>query len=305
MTHRLLVLASGLGLLAAVAHPAAAAHPHYERLLREGTFALERGDAAEAVADLRLACFGYLEEPQSLVDCLARLALAQAAVGDDSGFRDTFGRVVEVDERMGAYPEAEIPPETRRAFESEVAARIPTAMLAETPAFAHLLPPPVPEAEADGEAPAAEEPVAAPSEPVAQTEPAAAAALGAAEEAQLDRARELLALALERGDLEEPWRLAREVADANPAVREAQHLAAVIAYRASRWDDAVRYFRRGGDPDEGAPETLFYLAVSLYEAGEREAAAEVLQRSLPRIEHTPFVVSYREKILGSARPGGG
>jgi Flp pilus assembly protein TadD len=103
-----------------------------------------------------------------------------------------------------------------------------------------------------------------------------------------------------RQDLDEPYRLAAEVADANPAVRGPQHLAAVIAYRAGRWEDAVRYFRRGGDPGEDDAETLFYMAVSLYEAGEPEAAAEALRRSLPRIEHTPFVRSYEAKILGEA-----
>jgi hypothetical protein len=77
----------------------------------------------------------------------------------------------------------------------------------------------------------------------------------------------------------------------------------VIAYRAARWEDAVAYFRRGGEPDEETPEILFYFAVSLYEAGHREEAAEVLQRSLPRIEHTPFVLSYREKILGALERG--
>jgi hypothetical protein len=90
------------------------------------------------------------------------------------------------------------------------------------------------------------------------------------------------------------------VADSNPGSREAQHLAAVIAYRAAQWQEAVRYFRQGGDPGNGSPESLFYYAVSLYETGEREEAAEVLRRSLPRLEHTPFVRSYESKILGES-----
>lgn len=293
MSYRRLLPALGLVLLPALARPAAAAHPHYEHLLREGTFSLERGDAVAAVEDLRLACFGYLEEPGNLADCLARLALAQAAAGDEEGFRDTFRRVAELEDRFEAYSGAEIPGARRQAFEAEVAGRIPPTILAETPAFGHLVPPvePGPQAELDrGAAPA-------PATPVLPEEPAAAP-LAAAQEAQLDRARELLGLARERGDLDEPWRLARQVADDNPDSRPAQHLTAVIAYRAARWDDAVTYFRRGGEPDEGTPEVLFYYAVSLYEVGEREEAATVLRRILPRIEHTPFVMSYREKILG-------
>lgn len=292
MSHRPLVLASGLGLLAVVALPAAGAHPHYDRLLREGTFALERGNAAEAVAHLRLACFGYLEEPESLAGCLMRLALAQAADEDDEGFRNTFRRVTEVEDRFRAYSGAEIPAETRRAFEAEVTARIPPGVLGETPAFAHLVPP--------EEVPAGVEEVdrTAVEAPVVIEEPAVAEPLGAAEEARLARARELLAAAQDRGELAAPWLLAREVADANRESREAQHLAAVIAYRAARWEDAVTYFRRGGEPDERNPEILFYFAVSLYEMGEREEAATVLRRSLPGIQQTPFVLSYREKILG-------
>lgn len=320
MPHRLL-LATVLALLATAA-PAAAAHPHYEALLREGTYALDRGEIEQAVRQLRLACFGFLEEPPALCACLARLALAQAAAGDDDAFRDTFRRVVEVEERFGAYTGGGLAPELRAAFEAEVRARVPPALLESTSAFAAL-------AAAREEAAPGELAAAAPDqagepggtaaaeapEPGDPTGPPGAVsveppapALGADDLARLARARELMAAGRTRPELEEPFRLAREVADANPSSRQAQHLAAEIAYRAARWDEAVRYFRRGGDPGEGTPELLFYLAVSLYEAGETEAAAEALRRSLPRIEQTPFVRSYRARILGQgteARPPGG
>jgi hypothetical protein len=91
--------------------------------------------------------------------------------------------------------------------------------------------------------------------------------------------------------------LARELADASPAAREAQFLAAEIAYRLSLWNDALRYFERGGDPGVEQPERLFYLAVCLYETGDLEGAARTLRRCLPRIKRTPFVQSYASKIL--------
>jgi len=298
-----------LGALAVAAPPpAGAAHPHYERLLDRGTYALEQGAFDEAARDLRLACFGFLDEPEALALCLTRLGLAQAGSGDEEGFLETFRRMAEVEERFGAYREAPLDPGARTAFEAEVAARIPARILETTSAFTRLA--------AAGAGPQdlvarPEEPPAAPDEAptppppaparAAETEAAPAApeaTLNAEDREILTRAYGLLEAARTRQDLDEPYRLATEVANANPEVRGPQHLAAVIAYRSARWEEAVRYFRRGGDPGEADPELLFYLAVSLYEAGEPEAAAHALRRSLPRIEHTPFVRSYEAKILG-------
>ncbi len=143
-------------------------------------------------------------------------------------------------------------------------------------------------------------PAAPPRAPVPATAPPVAAApeLATADREKLERARQLLARARRSGDLAEPYELASGVADANPGIVEAQNLAAEIAYRASRWSDAVRYFHRG-EPS-GRPELLFYLAVALYESGDREESARILKRALPDLPSTPFVQSYAEKILGSA-----
>lgn len=309
MKRSLLLPVSLIGLLALGALPLAGqdVHSHYEGLLERGTYALESGEPAEAARLLRFACFGMLEQPPVLADCLTRLAVAQAAAGDDEGFSDTFRRLAEIEESFGAYTDAPIAAGMRSAFETEAAARVPARILSSTPTFARL----VPAAEGDEVAAAPVRPLAPEAGSGAQPEsPSTGGQLDAEERARLDRARALLAAATDRGQLEEPARIAREVADANPASRQAQHLAAVIAYRAARWEEAVRYFRQGGDPGDNAPETLFYYAVSLYEVGERREAAEVLRRSLPRLEPTPFVRSYETKILGSeatadaALPGG-
>ncbi|HSL83718.1 MAG TPA: hypothetical protein VLF66_13165, partial [Thermoanaerobaculia bacterium] len=133
-----------LGLLAlavlavAAPPPGSAAHPHYERLLDRGTYALEQGAFEEAARDLRLACFGLLDEPETLALCLTRLGLAQAGIGDGEGFLETFRRLAEVEERFGAYREAPLDPEARAAFEAEVAARIPARIMETTPAFSRL-----------------------------------------------------------------------------------------------------------------------------------------------------------------------
>ncbi|HEX2164901.1 MAG TPA: hypothetical protein VHM02_13220, partial [Thermoanaerobaculia bacterium] len=129
---------------------------------------------------------------------------------------------------------------------------------------------------------------------------APAATLPADDRRRLDQARELMAAARRAADLDEPLTLARSVADAHPRSAEAQHLAAEIAYRASRWPLAVAYFRRGGEPVE-SPERMFYLAVALWEAGDRGEAARVLEATLPRLARTPFVDRYVDTILGEER----
>jgi len=331
----LLVLAFGLALGQAGSSAAHAAHPHYLRLLRQGTFALERGEPDKAVRDLRLACFGFLDEPPLLAQCLVRLGIAQADSGDDDGFRDTFRRVVEVEERFGAYQAADVTPDERAAFEADIVDRIPAQTLEYSSVFKRLAQAAEPAEGAQeegaagtgsGEPPATESrgrrsardtqpdsrkdrPAADQGAPADTPRPAAAeqtpptpAPLSANDRKDLTRARRLLAAATRRSDLDQPLALARRVADANPGSREAQHLTAVIAYRASRWHEAVEYFRRGGDPGEDNAESLFYYAVSLYESGDAEEAADALRRSLPHLEATPFVERYRDRILG---PGGG
>jgi hypothetical protein len=81
---------------------------------------------------------------------------------------------------------------------------------------------------------------------------------------------------------------------------EAQHLAGEIAYRASRWAPAITYLRRGGTPG-AQPELTFYLAVALWESGERQEAARVLETALPRLPRNEFVDGYAERILGRPR----
>jgi predicted Zn-dependent protease len=122
--------------------------------------------------------------------------------------------------------------------------------------------------------------------------------LSAAERADLDRAQELA----KAGNLDGAFALARKVADARPDLVEPQFLAAEFAYRTARWNEAVAYFRRAGDPGDGQPLLLFYSAVALYETGDRAGAAAVLKRCLPNIRRTPYVEEIAKKVLGDAAP---
>lgn len=316
--------------LPGAAPPLRAADPFYTGLLRDGIYAYDRGDTATAVRHLRLACFGLLEEPEPLADCLVRLALAQDKSGNAEGFRDTFRRVIEVEERFGAYRRAQLPAELRAAFEQRTAALIPAATLASVPAFQGLAAR-KPEAEGSsrnrrgGEArsetkPAAPGPAAPSPSPAgtagAQTRPAnqpapaatlpataapapVSPALTEADQKKMAEARRLLASETSKiRELRQAFQLAKEVADAHPNAKEAQHLAAEAAYRSSRWADASAYFRRGGEPGADQPELLFYMAVALYESGDRPGAANALRRSLSSLQRTPYVDGYAKKILG-------
>jgi tetratricopeptide (TPR) repeat protein len=308
-------------LLLLFAAPAArgAGDPFYQSLLRDGQQAFDRKEYATATRDLRLACFGMLDEPRPLAECLSRLALAQDGAGDIEGFRETFRRLTDVEDRFKGYSQAEMAPELRAALEARLAARIPAATLAGAPAFHSALarkgaaalpvsleksPPKAGPASAPAaappaaHAPATVKPAPVPSPPVSS--PVAVTApkpLTDAERQKLDQARKLLGDRRTAKELRQAFELSRAVADAHPDSKEAQLLAAEGAYRISRWSDAATYFRRGGDPGDEEPERLFYMAVALYESGDAPAAAAALRRSLPNLKRTPYVDSYTHKIL--------
>jgi tetratricopeptide (TPR) repeat protein len=295
----------------------AAIDPFYQSLLREGILAFDRGDYAASSRTLRIACFGMLDEPKALAGCLSRLALAQDRTDDADGFQDTFRRLAEVEERFQAYTGAELPAETRAALEQRLVARIPVATLRSIPVFRPLAdrkegqsaqstkqPDPKPR-RGQAEPPTASSPArvtAVPPQaavpPPAEPKSAEPRAVTAAERDKMAQARKLLGQNSKVKDLKQAYDLAREVADAHAESVEAQHLAAEAAYRLSRWADAARYFRRGGEPGENQPELQFYMAVSLFESGDAAGAAAILKRSLPNLQRSPYVDAYARKILG-------
>jgi Flp pilus assembly protein TadD len=129
--------------------------------------------------------------------------------------------------------------------------------------------------------------------------------LPASEEGSEAEIRRLVAGARSADDFVEPLRLARELADRYPRLRDVQHLAAEIAYRASRWSEAVEFFGRGGTPSAERPELSFYEAVARFETGDLAGARAALERALPQIQRTPFVERYVSRIRGSASGSGG
>ena len=313
-------------LLLPAAPARAAVDPFYQSLLREGVQQYDLGDFGRSVRTLRLACFGMLDEPATLGSCLVRLALAQDRNDDGEGFLDTFRRLSDVEDRFQGYTKADLSTELRADLERRLVARVPAAALRSVAAFRPLADRKVeakPPGTGDGgrsprrgqtaPAPASKisPPPVAPSgsagsanasgtdsgQPVV-SQPAGPRPLTAEERDGMSRVRKVLAGESKVKDLRQAYDTARGVADAHPESVEAQHLAAEAAYRVSRWADAARYFQRGGEPPADQPELLFYMAVALYESGDQAKAAEILKRSLPNLQRTPYVDSYARKILG-------
>lgn len=291
----------GMALLTAAA-AAFAADPFYSNLRREGTLAYDRGEYPRAVQLFRLACFGLLDEPVVLGGCLVRLAVAQAAVGDAEAFTATFRRIVEIERRFGAYSQATVTPEMRQQFEESLERWISYEDLHSIAAFrgvAQRLFASSADASGTDENEDPVEEMAAQTT-VAPTEPPVPPAEVLAE---LEEARQLLrAREFSRDAVKEAYPRVRQVADVYPEHAESQHLAGEYAYRLGLWQDGVTYFRRGGEIAADRPLLLFYFAVVLYETGEVDTAAQVLEQCLPDLQHNEVVTRYSEKILGEENP---
>jgi cell division protein FtsN len=97
-----------------------AADAFYEHLLRRGIEAFGEQRHADAQRELRSAAFGLLAEPPLLAEALTFLALSQAATGDEDGLAESFVRLAVIEQRFGAYTQAELSAPERAAFVREV-----------------------------------------------------------------------------------------------------------------------------------------------------------------------------------------
>ena len=269
----------------AASWPAGGAPPRRRRSLlsrpaaRRDSMPTTAATTPSAARHLRLACFGMLDEPKLLGECLARLALAQDKGKDVGGLpRDLPppGRgggavpgVLAVEpaaggpRRAGAAAGRADPgchPGRLAAALRALAGRKPDAQATQSPQANR------PQAAADPPQPIerSAEPPAPCAPPTLATAPATAGAARPAPRSptapradrrarrgKLEKARKLLGETGKVRQLRQAFELAREVADAHPESREAQQLAGEAAYRISRWSDAADYFRRGGGPGRG------------------------------------------------------
>jgi tetratricopeptide (TPR) repeat protein len=115
-----------------------ASDPFYDRLLEDGTRALERNDYASAIHSLRLACFGLLDEVDRLASCLSYLAVAQAESGDDEAFLKTFDRILETERRFQALSRLDLNPKVRAILDVHLFQKVPYQTLKDLPHFANV-----------------------------------------------------------------------------------------------------------------------------------------------------------------------
>ncbi len=111
----------------------------YEARLRAGQEAYRQKRALEAVDQLRIAAFGFLNTPPLLSESLARLALAQAAAGRPADVEVTLSRFLEVERRFSPYAQVKLEPDVRAEFQSLLLRRVPQASLLSLPGLAGLV----------------------------------------------------------------------------------------------------------------------------------------------------------------------
>jgi len=128
---------------ASAASPAAAADDaFYTSLFHRGVAAMDAGESERAAKLLRIASFGFLDEPEPLTQCLVYLGLAQAAAGDREGFRETAARLAEVEQRYHTYEEAPLGSTVREAFAADLRRLLPRELIEGHSGYTPLVAPP-------------------------------------------------------------------------------------------------------------------------------------------------------------------
>ncbi len=93
----------------------------------------------EAIDHLRIAAFGFLDQPPRLVQALVWLALAQSAAGRSADCDATLGRIVDVERRFGVYADAPLEAGTRAEFQALLTRRVPAATLQGVPSLSGMV----------------------------------------------------------------------------------------------------------------------------------------------------------------------
>ena len=135
--HRLLALLFGIAL--AFQQASVCADDFSLERLRAGEEALRAKRIPEAVDQLRIACFGLLEQVESLSKCLVFLTLAQDAAKRPTDVQATLNRFLEVERRFAPYAKAALPAQTRQEFRAILLAHVPEETLLSIPSLSSLV----------------------------------------------------------------------------------------------------------------------------------------------------------------------
>lgn len=106
---------------------AAPATDFYSTLLRRGVAAFDAGKHTEAVHNLRIAAFGFVDALDQYQIAQTYLALAHGGLGDESNARDALKKIVAAERQNGRFAVLELPGAVREAIHA-LAARLLTPM---------------------------------------------------------------------------------------------------------------------------------------------------------------------------------
>lgn len=90
----------------------------------------------EASEQLRIACFGLLDQPVALSEALVWLAFAQEGAGARTDVESTLARFLDVERRFGVYAKNRLDAATRAEFEKLLRARVAPDAVAAVPSLA-------------------------------------------------------------------------------------------------------------------------------------------------------------------------
>ncbi|HQR47047.1 MAG TPA: tetratricopeptide repeat protein [Thermoanaerobaculia bacterium] len=107
--------------------------------LQAGERALQAKKWVDAIDQLRIACFGLLDQPAYLSEGLAALALAQEGAGKTAAVDATLARWVEVEQRFGVWAKVPLPREVRAEFEALLARRVRPEVILGVPTLSGMV----------------------------------------------------------------------------------------------------------------------------------------------------------------------
>jgi len=305
----------------------------YETRLASGKLAFTEKRMPDAVTDLRIAAFGFLDRPPLLSETLVWLTLAESASRRPDRIRWALTRFIEVETRFHPYKQLALDAASRGTFEKILVTTLAADTIASIPTLSELVAPasrrasttPSREAVAPGvrSTPPPEEgipviPQAPPAAPKASTTqpapssrpPATAPQTSAtrvpapppqvepqAADAQgaetIEKGKDLL----EQNKNDEALAILRDLVARSPS-RAARKYLLHAATRTHNWQTAVRQVPFVAPFKAGEEVTMFYAAVALYHMGKVSDARLLLERALPGINPSHYVESYKQKIFG-------
>ena len=274
--------------VAILATTAEAYDDFYARRLALGKQAFAEGRAGEAAEELRVACFGMLDTPDALIECTARLALAQEGAGRTADAGATIDRFLQLENRFGLFSKSALEPTLQASFRDLVKKRKGVDLAAApTPAPLATATPPATPTPTPSPGPTAT-PAPAPSPKAARADRASREAAAVADAKKL--------VAANRAPAAKALLVPLATSEAGRELRKQLLEVAILTkdYRlAAEQGDLLAPFQ------EGEESSMFYTAVGLFETGRKNEARALADRCVTKLKPSAYLDYYAKAIRGS------